>query len=250
MQNSVTFDIRGIGLKKRRSKDEEYSWILRNLDLIVHSGERLALVGNSGSGKTTLLRLLASLEPFSEGEILFEGKHIEELEPRNYRKTVGFVRQTSAMFDGTIEDNLRFAMEVSGAGFEREKAEKLLAKVGLDSKLLCAKSDTLSVGQAQRVSIARTLATEPQVLLMDEPTSALDPHSANAIVQLVENLAREMNITAILVLHNLELAKKGTDRIALLHCGKIDSFAPTADFFANPPTELARRFVNGELIDE
>jgi len=249
MHHSKTFELAGVGVQKRRSKDDEYVWILRDLDLTVFSGERLALVGNSGSGKTTLLRLLADLEKPDEGKILFEGQPIESNEPRQYRCRVGFVRQTPALFDKTVEDNFRFAFEASGGDFSREKAGELLRKVGLNEKLLGAKSDTLSVGQAQRVSIARAMATDPAVLLMDEPTSALDPHAANSIVQLVENLTRELELTAILVLHNLELAKKGTDRVALLHQGKIDSIGKTDDFFANPPTELARRFVNGEQID-
>ncbi len=250
MQDTGTFEIIGAGVRKRRSKDDDYIWILRNLDLKIYSGERLALVGNSGSGKTTLLRLLADLEKPYEGKILFEGQPIESYEPRSYRSKVGFVRQTPALFDKTVEDNFRFAFEASGGDFSPEKAGELIRKVGLNEKLLGAKSDTLSVGQAQRVSIARALAAEPVVLLMDEPTSALDPHAANSIVQLVENLTRELQLTAILVLHNLELAKKGTDRLALLHQGKIDSIGKTEDFFANPPTELARRFVDGEKIED
>ncbi|MGC9314081.1 MAG: ABC transporter ATP-binding protein [bacterium] len=250
MHHTETFEIIGAGVRKRRSKDDDYIWTLRNLDLTIYSGERLALVGNSGSGKTTLLRLLADLEKPDEGKILFEGQPISSYEPRSYRRKVGFVRQTPALFDKAVEDNFRFAFEASGGDYSREKAGDLLRKVGLDEKLLGAKSDTLSVGQAQRVSIARALAADPAVLLMDEPTSALDPHSAKSIVQLIENLSRELEITAVLVLHNLELAKRGTDRVALLQQGKIDSIGKTEEFFANPPTELARRFVEGEQIED
>lgn len=250
MHHSVTFDIRDVGVKKRRSKEEDYVWILRNLNLKIYTGERLAMVGNSGSGKTTFLRLLADLDQPSEGKILFEDNPIQAYEPRKYRRRVGFVQQTPSLFQGTVEDNLRFAAEAAERDFSRKKAESLMARAGLEPSLVDAKADTLSVGQAQRVSIARTMATEPTVLLMDEPTSALDPHSANAIVQLVEDLTRKMQLTAILVLHDLQLAKRGTDRVALLQGGKIDSVAPTEKFFSNPPTELARKFVNGEYIED
>ncbi len=250
MHHSETFDIRNVGVRKRRSKDEDYVWILRNLNLKVYTGERLALVGNSGSGKTTLFRLLADLEEPSEGDIVFESKPITSYDSREYRRRVGLVSQTPALFDGTVADNLLYAASASERGFSIEDARNLISRVGLEYKMLEAKTDTLSAGQAQRVSIARTLATEPSVLLMDEPTSALDPHSANAIVQLVEDLTRKMELTALLVLHDLQLARRGTDRVALLQGGKIDSIAKTDEFFTNSPTELARKFVNGEFIED
>jgi len=249
MHNSKTFELNKIGIRKRRSKSDDYVWILKGLDLNVYTGERLALVGDSGSGKTTLLRLMADLELPTEGEILFDGKSICDYNPREYRRSVGFVSQTPSLFDGDVENNLKFAFDTAGIQFYREKCESLLLQVGLDAKLLGAKSDTLSVGQAQRVSIARALATAPSVLLMDEPTSALDPRASNAIVQLVGNLTRNMNMTAVLVLHDLAFARRGTDRIALLADGKIDSCTPTEGFFREPPTELARRFVSGEPTD-
>ena len=248
MSREEIFKLISVGRKKRRSKDEDYAWILRNLDLSVYPGERLAVVGPSGSGKSTLLRLMADLEPYDEGRILFGGKPLDEFKPRELRLRVGMVQQKPSLFPGTVRGNLKFGPDRIGNHGNRSP-EELLRRVGLSADFLSAGVDTLSVGQAQRVAIARSLSVNPDVLLMDEPTSALDLSAAKRIVSLVDSLSRSMELTTVMVLHDLELARGGTDRVALLSGGKIDSFAPTGEFFENPPTGLARKFVNGEMED-
>ncbi len=245
MHHSKILELSGVGVRKRRSREDEYSWILRGLDLTVFAGERLALIGDSGSGKTTLLRVLADLEPIREGEILFNNTPVRDLNPSDYRRKVGLVQQTPALFDVDVEYNLQFAPKLENKEFSREELISLLAKVGLGEKLLGAKVETLSVGQAMRVAIARTLSMAPSVLLMDEPTSALDPLSSHKILELVKNLSREMAMTAVLVLHDMEFAKNGADRVALLHDGRIAACTGSKEFFSNPPTDLAKRFAEG-----
>ncbi|RKZ29467.1 phosphate ABC transporter ATP-binding protein [bacterium] len=248
MHHRKVFELSGIGRKKRRSHYDDYKWILRNLDLDVFAGERLGLIGASGSGKTTLLRLLANLEPPDEGQILFDTKCIGNYNPSEYRRSIGFVQQTPSLFDGSVQDNLQFAPRLRNSELSDKELDALVYQVGLQKEILNAKSNSLSAGQAQRVAIARSLSVKPKALLMDEPTSALDPTAARRIVELVEKLAREMELTAIIVLHDLELARDSTDRIAFLANGKIDSCEKTSKFFENPPTELAERFIDGRSL--
>jgi len=248
MHHRKIFELINVGRRKRRSAEEAYSCILRNLDLTVYAGERLGIVGSSGSGKTTLIRLLADLESPDEGQIFFDGKNIANFDPKEYRRLIGYVQQSPSLFDGTVEENLVFGSRLIGKESTTDKLKKLVQQVGLAEELLAAKINTLSVGQAQRVAIARALSVNPSVLLMDEPTSALDTAAARKIVELVKNLALEMELTVVMVLHDLEIAKSCTDRVALLADGKINSIGPSESFFRSPPTELAQRFAAGMEI--
>jgi len=251
MHHLEMFKLKGVGRKKRRTKKDDYQWILRGIDLTIYAGERLALIGPSGSGKTTLLRSIADLEPIDEGEIIFEDRPLQTIDPHEYRRGIGFVQQTPALFDGSVAENIRYGPRIFGEEFNDDRVVEILRRVGLSAKNLAdARSDALSIGQMQRVAIARSLSMEPKVLLMDEPTSALDSNSANRIIGLVAGLAKEMELTAVIVLHDLAQARGGSDRIALLVDGKIDSVAKTADFFKNPPTEIAKRFLKHEDISE
>lgn len=250
MHHRKIFELSGIGRKKRRSREDDYNWILRNLDLNIYAGERLGLIGASGSGKTTLLRLLADLESPDEGRINFDDKHIEDYDPFEYRRLIGFVQQKPSLFDGSVRDNLQFAPRLLNSELPDDDLDALVHQIGIQKEILNAKANSLSAGQAQRVAVARSLSAKPKALLMDEPTSALDPTAARHIVELVEKLALEMELTAIIVLHDLELARGSTDRIALLANGKIDSCEKTGRFFETPPTELAERFIHGRLLEK
>ena len=251
MQHIEIFKLKDVGRKKRRAKKDDYRWILRGIDLTIYAGERLALIGPSGSGKTTLLRSIADLEPIDEGEILFKDKPLQTIDPHEYRRGIGFVQQTPALFDGSVAENIRYGPRIFGEELPDDRVVEILRRVGLsDESLADARSDALSIGQMQRVAIARSLSMEPKILLMDEPTSALDSNSANRIIGLVAGLAKEMELTAVIVLHDLAQARGGSDRIALLVDGGIDSVAGTEDFFENPPTETAKRFLKHEDIGE
>ncbi len=243
MHHIEIFKLKGVGRKKRRAKKDDYQWILRGIDLTIYAGERLALIGPSGSGKTTLLRSIADLEPIDDGEILFEGEPLQTIDPHEYRRNIGFVQQTPALFDGSVAENIRYGPRIFGEELSDDRVVEILKKVGLSADLADARSDELSIGQMQRVAIARSLSMEPNILLMDEPTSALDSNSANRIIRLVAGLAKEMELTAVIVLHDLAQARCGSDRVALLVDGRIDSVAGTEDFFENPPTEIAKRFL-------
>ncbi|HHS49749.1 MAG TPA: ATP-binding cassette domain-containing protein [candidate division Zixibacteria bacterium] len=238
MGGKTILKLSNVGRKKRRSIDEKFVRVISGVSLDIFEGERLALVGPSGSGKSTLLRMMADLEPFDEGEIFFYGEPLTDIDPRDYRRGIGFVQQSPSLFDGTVSDNIRWGPKLTGEVLSEERVAELLDAVGLSAEFAHMKADALSIGQMQRVAIARALSTEPKILMMDEPTSALDAKSAERIVLMVERLTLEMGITSILVVHDLALARGAVDRLALIHDGRLVAVMPTGEFFANPPREF------------
>jgi len=231
MPDKRILQIKNLGRKKRLSRDHNWVWILKDLDLDILEGERLGLIGISGSGKTTLLRIMADLESFDEGEILFKGKPIQEYSPVEYRKKIGFVHQKPTLFEGTVEYNLRYSSNLDGREMSPKEIDRLLESVGLHSQIAEAGINTLSMGQAQRVSIARALSAKPVMLVMDEPTSALDPSSTRKISNLIRRLSEDLSITIVIVLHDMSLARESSDRVALLENGKIADIDTTEEFF-------------------
>src|SRR5918996_2427962 len=160
-----------------------------------------AIVGPSGAGKSSLLRCLNRLEEPSGGSVLLDSADITEIDPTQLRKRVGMIFQTPALFEGGVRGNLAYGLtEVSD-----DELRSALASAGLGDGFLERDSSALSVGQAQRVCIARALVRRPEILLMDEPTSALDRDAAARIEQLVMSL-NERGLTVVLVTHNLDQA--------------------------------------------
>ena len=205
------------------------------------------ILGPSGSGKTTLLRLLNKLESPSRGKILYNGNDMNSIPPRELRKEVGMVFQSPSLFRGTIFENVSYGPNLFKQEMSREQVKQLLKIVDLDGIEPNRDVDNLSLGQQQRVSFARALANQPKVLLLDEPTSALDPSSSNNILDLIKRINQELGISIIMVTHIMEHAKKIADDICLLVEGKIIEKGKAAPFFKQPETEIARKFVKGEL---
>ncbi|MCK5833518.1 ATP-binding cassette domain-containing protein [bacterium] len=237
-EREIIVELRGLGRKKRRSLKDEYEWILRDVNLKVPSGDRLAIIGPSGSGKTTLLRMMADLEPYNEGEIFFNGKNLIEIEPTEYRKNIGFVQQAPSLFEGSVADNIRYGPALAGENITDDKVEHLLDLVGLASSIISSKSDSLSIGQIQRVAIARALSTGPNILMMDEPTSALDIKTAKKIANLVKRLAIELDLTVVMILHDLALVRGFALDVAFIANGTLIEVSEAKDFFINPPPEF------------
>ncbi len=206
-----------------------------------------AILGPSGSGKTTLLRLLNKLDSPDKGDILFDDVPIGSIPPRQLRKDVGMVFQVPALFRGSIFDNISFGPVLYKKELNLEKAKRLLNIVGLGDIDLSRDIDSLSVGQQQRISFARSLANEPSVLLLDEPTSALDPSAANNLLDLIKKINKEMGVSIILVSHIMEHAKRIADFICLLVEGRIVENETASSFFKQPQTEVAQKFIRGEL---
>ena len=219
--------------------------ILDDINLEIEKGKITALIGTPGAGKTSLLRLLNRLDDPSGGEIFYRSRPIIEYPVQNLRLRVGFVFQTPVMFPGTVGDNLRTALALGGKPVS--DTENLIADTlklaEIKSSLESRDGAQLSVGQKQRVSIARALMTSPEVLLMDEPTSALDPETADKLMETVRHLARKKNITVVMVTHRLSEAKKASDVTVVMEAGRIIATGATNHIFYVTQNSRIREFL-------
>jgi putative ABC transport system ATP-binding protein len=186
----------------------------------VCGGETLAIVGPSGSGKTSLLRLLNRLDEPTSGTVYLNGADYRQLVPRDLRRRVGMVTQRPYLFPGTVAENLRFGPGQRGEELPDDQVDELLSGVGLVG-YAARNVANLSGGEAQRVSLARSLANAPSVLLLDEPTSALDVDAKAEIEGLMQQIIRERGLTCVLVTHDLAQAARLAKRALLLEDGWI-----------------------------
>lgn len=185
--------------------------VLDGIDVSFRAGTVAAVVGPSGAGKTSLLRCLNRLEQPEAGTVSLDGTDIREIPPTELRRRVGMIFQTPVLFPGGVRSNLCYGLE----GVAEEVLLEALAAAGLAESFLDRDSSALSVGQAQRVSIARALVRSPEMLLMDEPTSALDKDAAGRIEALVAGLA-ERGPGVVVVTHDLEQAERMAERAVLI----------------------------------
>jgi len=231
----------------RKNENIEEITVLKNISIKIKSNEVFTVVGPSGSGKSTLLRLLNRLEDLSDGSIFLYGQNIKEMDVVALRRKVGLVFQIPILFDDTVETNILFSFKIRKETNLKGVAEKYINLVGLDRNLLSRNSNELSVGQKQRISIARALTSEPEVLLMDEPTSALDPTATHNIENLILNLKSQMGLTIVFVTHDIEQAKRVGERgIVLVNGEKIEE-GKIPDLFENPQNAITKKFVDGIL---
>lgn len=193
--------------------------ILSNLDLKMQRGELVTIMGASGSGKTTLLRLINRLSEADSGTIMHNGRDIRDYNPMELRRKVGMVFQLPVMFKGSILENIAFGMKLWGVNID---IEALAESCGISENILNADAEQLSVGEKQRVCIARALANQPDVLLLDEPTSSLDAKSAEKIEELLLNLRRERYLTMLWVTHEKEQAERIGGRRLFLKDGRLE----------------------------
>lgn len=191
------------------------SIVLANVSFTVRRAARLVVIGRSGSGKSTLLRLLNRLEEPLSGAVLFEGHPIRGYDPLALRRKVALLLQTPVVFEGTVRDNL--CTRPRGTPLpEPKRLEALLSDVGLTADFLDRRTDALSVGEKQRVCLARALVSEPTALLLDEPTSSLDPQSLGVIADLVLGLAERHSLAVVVATHQPELARRLGGPVLLL----------------------------------
>ena len=194
--------------------------LVQDASFDLRRGEVLAIAGPSGSGKTSLLRLLNRLDEPTSGTVFVEGNDYRNLEPRQLRRKLGMVTQRPFLFPGTVAENLRFGPAQRGETLSKEAVDDLLSHVGLKDY---AERDVanLSGGEAQRVSVARTLANTPLVLLLDEPTSALDEAAKLEVESSIRNVVRNQGLTCVVVTHDLAQASRLAERALLLKSGRI-----------------------------
>jgi putative ABC transport system ATP-binding protein len=191
--------------------------VLDGLSVTIPGG-LTALLGPSGSGKSTVLRLLDRLADPDEGTVRYRGNDVRELEPLALRREVGLVPQLPALIDGTVADNIRFAAGFGPAG--EPDVEALLGHAGLDGSFADRDAAQLSVGEQQRVMLARALALEPRVLLLDEPTSALDEGARGAVERTISRLAGDLDVDIVIVTHDPDQAERLAGTIVRIDAGR------------------------------
>ena len=222
--------------------------VLKNIDFSVKKGEIVVVCGPSGSGKSTLIRCINGLEDIDDGDIIVDNIdiHASKKNLQAIRSEVGMVFQHFNLFPHlTILENITIAPTLVKNMNKKEVkqiAMELLEKVKLADKANSYPAD-LSGGQKQRVAIARSLAMKPKIILFDEPTSALDPETIGDVLSVMKDLAHE-NFTIVCVTHEMGFAKEVGHRIVFMDHGVIIEENTPAEFFNNPKSERARKFLN------
>ena len=227
--------------------------ILFDVNLEVKKGEIFAIVGHSGAGKSTLLRCINGLESYQGGSLKVfdqEIKNLDEMQQRHLRRDVGMIFQHFAlMARKNVFENV--ATPLKFWGYKNDETEKrvreLLNLVGLESKAKSYPSE-LSGGQKQRVAIARALALNPKILLSDEATSALDPNTTNQILELLEKINKELDISVVIVTHEMEVVKSIAKRAILLEGGKIIGSGSIEELFLKPDEKMKEFLGEVEIL--
>jgi polar amino acid transport system ATP-binding protein len=221
--------------------------VLDGIDLDVPSGSVVTLIGASGSGKSTLLRCINLLEPIDDGYITLDGVDISVpgIDPNPIRRRIGMVFQSFNLFPHlTVLENVTLAPRKLRAGSRTEiaeRAQRLLDRLGLLPKATVY-PDQLSGGQQQRVAIARSLAMDPDVMLLDEITSSLDPELVGEVLDVVRDL-RSSGMTMIIATHEMGFAREISDTVCFLDAGRIVEAAPPEQLFGEPTEPRTRAFL-------
>ncbi|MEV7571362.1 amino acid ABC transporter ATP-binding protein [Streptomyces tanashiensis] len=222
--------------------------VLQAIDLTIHRGEVVVVIGPSGSGKSTLCRAINRLETIDAGEIVVDGRPLpaEGRRLAALRADVGMVFQSFNLFaHKTVLDNVTLG-QIKVRKKERKEAEEraraLLDRVGVASQADKYPAQ-LSGGQQQRVAIARALAMDPKVMLFDEPTSALDPEMINEVLEVMRQLARD-GMTMVVVTHEMGFARSAANRVVFMADGRIVEETTPDEFFSNPRSERAKDFLS------
>lgn len=214
--------------------------ILRDINFELLRGEIIAVMGPSGSGKSTLLSLLNRMYEPSEGDIIYSGMPIKDYPVLELRRKVGLVMQQPFIFSGTVMENLLYGPSLIGRADEGN-AVAIIEMVGLKADYLMREAGQLSGGEKQRVALARTLANEPEVLLLDEPTSALDPVSTETIEKIIRDLALQNRLSVLWVTHSLDQALRVADRVLLITEGSVGAFGTAEKVFSEWQTVRRER---------
>lgn len=224
-------------------------WVHKDVNLTVNTGEILAIIGGSGSGKTTILRSLLMLQQPTSGVIKIFGNdlsHLDEQQANLLRQRFGILFQHSALFSSmTVLENIMFPMQeftCLDKNFMENLAMLKLALVGLPKEAAIKFPAELSGGMQRRAAAARAIAMDPELLFLDEPTTGLDPHGARLFDELVLFLRKTLNLTIVMVSHDLESLKRVPDRIAFIGGGKIQDVAPLPELKKNENPMIAEYF--------
>lgn len=227
--------------------------ILSDVNIHMKKGEIFGIIGHSGAGKSTLLRCINRLETYEDGSILVEDKEVKDLsenELRFLRKDLGMIFQHFSLLERkTVFENVALPLECFKYPKEEinKRVDELLKLVGIDDKKN-QKPRNLSGGQKQRVAIARALALNPKVLLCDEATSALDPNTTKSILNLLQDINKNLKITIIMVTHQMEVIKQICSRVAIMEGGKVLEIGDTEELFLQNSKNLQKLVGEEDIV--
>lgn len=221
---------------------------VNGISLKIPEGKIFGIIGKSGAGKSTLLRMISLLEAPEKGEVYFDDTRVDNLPKKELiqmRRKIGMIFQNFNLFSSRSSiKNIAYPLEI--AGINKKEIEKrthdLLSLVGLSDKANVGIS-TLSGGQKQRIAIARALANNPSVLFCDEATSALDPLTTRSILMLIKDIQKKLNLTVVMVTHQMEVVRDSCDYVAVLDGGKVVEEGDVEEVFGNPQSEVTRSFI-------
>ncbi|MFC2822446.1 MAG: methionine ABC transporter ATP-binding protein [Sphaerochaeta sp.] len=222
---------------------------VEGVSLSIPSNRIFGIIGLSGAGKSTLVRLISLLEKPDSGEVYYDNDRVDNLSEKEIiirRRHIGMIFQTFNLFSSrTAGQNVAYPMEICKYPKEKifARVRELMLLVGLADKV-DAPISTLSGGQKQRVAIARALACEPDILFCDEATSALDPKTTQSILALIKDIQRKMNLTVVMITHQMEVVRDACDYVAVLSDGKVVEEGPVKELFAKPKTSVTKEFLS------
>jgi putative ABC transport system ATP-binding protein len=223
--------------------------ILNKISVDINSSDITGIIGPSGAGKSTFLRLLNKLISPSEGKIYYQDQDTKDIPAQKIRKEIGLVQQRPFLFNGTVKDNLLYGPKIWTIEYSDDQLIQLLHKVALEKEFLDKQVEGLSGGEQQRVSLARSLANKPNVLLLDEPTSSLDINSEEIIENTLKQLSEE-GIKIIIVTHSLEQTERITESILFLREGKLIEKIRTKTFFSKYDINEIRSFFKDKQSED
>lgn len=233
-----------VGFRQKKKQVEA----VKDVSLTVYEGEIVGIIGLSGAGKSTLLRTINGLQKATAGEVIVNGKTVGDLkenELRLLRSNIGMIFQHFNLVGSMdVYANIEFVLTENGSTKEqaKERIEELLDYVGLSDKKHSYPGQ-LSGGQKQRVAIARALANKASILLCDEPTSALDSETTAAVLKLLKKINKELNITTVIITHELDVVKEICDRVVVMDAGKIVEEGEVYETFTNPSSEFTANLI-------
>lgn len=221
---------------------------VNGVSLSIPSNQIFGIIGLSGAGKSTLVRLISLLEKPDSGQVYYDGQRVDTLPDKQViqaRRHLGMIFQNFNLFSSrTAGQNIAYPMEINHFPKNqiRNRVTELLALVGLSDKAN-APISTLSGGQKQRIAIARALACKPDILFCDEATSALDPKTTQQILSLIKDIQKKMNLTVVMITHQMEVVRDACDNVAVLSDGKVVETGTVQEIFANPKSKVTKEFM-------
>nr|WP_295969740.1 phosphate ABC transporter ATP-binding protein [uncultured Bacillus sp.] len=238
-----------ISIEQVIKNNKQGQTILNDISAKIMDGELITIIGPSGSGKSTFLSLVNRMTDPDSGSLFFKGVSYSEIDVLQLRRKIGIVFQLPTMLSGTVRDNLAVGPSLFREQLGEAEIDRLLDQVGLPAGIKNQDARSLSGGQMQRISLARTLANRPEILLLDEVTSSLDPHSTEEIEKLIKEIHKNGK-TILWVTHNLTQAKNAGQFTWVFANGKIVEQDRTKDLFEAPRHSITRDFIEASFAKE